>query len=71
MSSCTVMRRIKVKAGLANPESGDINFTIGEWVTEPCGNPLFGTEEITSGKCRACASGWTHPLNQFATEESN
>ncbi|MGV6816144.1 MAG: hypothetical protein ACWA44_02605 [Thiotrichales bacterium] len=29
-----------------------------EWVSEPCGTPLFTEERMEEGICRSCAKGW-------------
>lgn len=63
MSSCTVMRRKLVKKKSVNMVTG-VSVDVGhEWVTEPCGIPMFSDAEKQSGTCRGCASGWTHEHN--------
>ena len=60
---CTRVRRMLIKHGTL-PLNGDaVTMTHQEWVTKPCGVPLFGDEARASGLCRGCASGWTHPEN--------
>lgn len=34
-----------------------------EWVTEPCGQPLFDAPSQALGKCPGCEGGWTSPNN--------
>lgn len=46
-----------------NTASGAYTETKAEWVTEPCGIPLFQEQERKTGVCRSCAKGWTHPEN--------
>lgn len=63
MSSCTVMRRKLVTHKSLNMGTG-ISVDAGqEWVTEPCGIPMFSDAEKLRGTCRSCASGWTHEHN--------
>lgn len=61
--SCTQMRRKLVSYGAMNIGAGVTNGAEvrSEWVTEPCGAPLFGAKGETL--CRSCLSGWTHPNN--------
>jgi hypothetical protein len=61
--SCAVMRRMLVKHGLININTGETRSGPEEWITRACDTPLFTEPERTSGKCRACAKGWTHPHN--------
>jgi hypothetical protein len=61
--SCTVVRRCLVTHGTLNIVSGAITESKSAWETKPCGTPLFGDDERASGKCKACAEGWTHPNN--------
>lgn len=63
MSSCTVMRRKLVTKKNFNLATG-VSVDAGqEWVTEPCGVPMFSDVEKQRGTCRSCASGWTHEHN--------
>lgn len=63
MSSCTVMRRKLVTHKSFNMGTGDSVEVGQEWVTEPCGIPMFSDAEKQRGTCRSCASGWTHEHN--------
>ena len=60
-SECPVMRRKLVRSYTFDLVTGERKSTGEEWVTEPCGVPLFERAQI--GKCKACAEGWTHPEN--------
>lgn len=62
MSSCPTMRRKLVTFGLLDPNTGAIVEDRKEWVTEPCGAPLFGKDR-EAGICRSCARGWRHEHN--------
>jgi len=68
--SCLKMRRILKKHGTLNIVTGDMKMEGEEWVTEKCGIPLFDEKERTSGICRSCAIGWTHP-NNFPVEDDD
>lgn len=59
--TCTVMRRKLRRHGKLT--DGEIQFTHEEWVTEPCGSPLFSGDDEIAGVCRSCKSGWSHPNN--------
>lgn len=61
-NDCTQMRRKLVKRGSLNTSTGETTMVSAEWVTEPCGSPLFGDQK-TIGRCRGCVDGWTHPEN--------
>lgn len=65
--SCTVMRRKMVRHGTLNMATGATADGHSEWVTEPCGIPLFAPKHRETGICRSCESGWTHPEN-YAVE---
>lgn len=57
---CTQMRRKLVRHSTLNLATNATQEIRSEWVTEPCNIPLFGD---TSGICRSCRAGWTHPQN--------
>lgn len=59
MNDCTQMRRKLVRRGTLSLATGESKMTASDWVTEPCGIPLFGDGD----KCRSCLAGWTHPEN--------
>lgn len=61
--SCQQMRRFVRSSGTLNMLTGVTSEMTKAWVTEPCNAPLFGEEAQTSGKCRSCSMGWTHPEN--------
>jgi hypothetical protein len=63
MGNCTVMRRVLVKHSTLDLETGQYVQGKEEWVTRPCGKPLFSDAEKQSGKCKSCQKGWTHPEN--------
>lgn len=64
ITSCQVIRRMLIKHSTLNIATGETSsMAREEWVTRPCGTPLFGDEERAVGKCRSCAKGWTHPNN--------
>jgi hypothetical protein len=61
---CTLTRTYKVTHGTFDLARGvDVSGGREEWITGPCGVPLFTDAERASGRCRSCASGWTHPEN--------
>lgn len=62
-SSCTVIRRAFVRRGTVSLATGNYTEDGAAWETKPCGAPLFTDDEHSSGVCRSCASGWTHPEN--------
>lgn len=64
-SQCAVVRRHLVTYSTLNMVTGVSTRSEREpeMVTEPCGAPLFTEAEHRSGKCRSCASGFTHPEN--------
>lgn len=63
MGSCTVMRRKLVTRQSLNMSTG-VSVEVGqEWITEPCGIPMFSDAEKQRGTRRSCASGWTHEHN--------
>lgn len=63
MSSCTQLRRKLVKRQSFNLGTG-VSVDVGQdWVTEPCGVPMFSAGENERGTCSSCASGWTHEHN--------
>lgn len=61
--SCRIMRRKLVRHSTVNIVTGERSAETEEWVTEPCGVPLFGEREVLTGVCRSCANGWTHENN--------
>lgn len=67
-TSCAVMRRKFVTHSKLDLASGAMRQVSTEWVTEPCGVPLFGDDHQASGVCRSCAGGWKHPNNYPADE---
>lgn len=60
--TCPRIRRQLFTSRPLNPFTGETGEERQEWVTGPCGTPLFG-EDLKRGICRPCASGWTHPHN--------
>jgi hypothetical protein len=66
--TCQVMRRKLVTHynGFEDAEAGKPSKQ--EWVTEPCGTPLFSSDHNETGICGSCAKGWTHPHN-YKVEE--
>lgn len=61
--ACTCIRRMLIKYSELDVRSGEITETREEWVTQPCGAPLFGDNERQRETCDACHSGWTDPHN--------
>lgn len=61
--SCTQLRRKLVTYSTLDFITGDRAIRSTEWVTEPCGIPLFSDVERERGTCRSCADGWTHEHN--------
>lgn len=61
--SCQTMRRVLIKKGTLNMGTGKTEMTGQERVDQPCGTPLFSDQERTTGQCRSCRDGWTHPDN--------
>jgi hypothetical protein len=62
-NDCTKMRRKLVTHSTLNMWSGEVTPGSREWVTEPCGVPLFDPRSKAKGICPACEGGWTHPNN--------
>lgn len=63
MYACTVIRRALLRHGTLDLATGDAAMTREEWVTRPCGTPLFNALERQRGECSSCMRGWTHPEN--------
>jgi hypothetical protein len=61
--SCTQMRRQLVTHSTLSLRTGERTEGRQEWVTKPCGVPLFGDAARARGTCDSCASGWTHEHN--------
>lgn len=61
--SCTVVRTMLIKHSTLSLRTGAVTEGASEWVTRPCGVPLFSDTEQVSGQCRSCADGWTAPTN--------
>jgi hypothetical protein len=61
--SCRQMRRFFVTHSLVSMTTGEREETGTEWITEPCGAPLFNDKEKETGLCRSCADGWRHEHN--------
>lgn len=57
MNTCPTMRRKLVTHSTLNIINGERGKERQEWVTEPCGVPLFG-KEAAKGVCRGCERGW-------------
>ena len=66
-NDCTQVRRMLITTSTLNIATGQTTPGASEWVTRPCGTPLFGARSRALGKCPACESGWTHP-NNYAVE---
>lgn len=64
--NCTVLRRMLLTNSAFSPTTGATTPTGEEWITQPCGAPLFYTPERTAGVCQSCANGWNHPNNYRA-----
>lgn len=58
-NDCMVLRRKLVTHGAINSR-GIYTEARSEWVIEPCGVPLFGSER---GMCRSCKAEWIHENN--------
>ncbi len=65
-NQCGVMRVKLVTHTTFDMRTGAKGGERQEWVTEPCGTPMFGDREKADGMCRGCASGWNHPENYRA-----
>lgn len=66
--SCTKIRRALRRHHSLDMATGVMTDTgYSEWTTGPCNTPLFSDAERTTGLCRACTDGWTHPEN-YAVE---
>lgn len=63
MSSCTQMRRVLVTHSTLSMATGETKQGRSEWVTKPCGAPLFDPRSKAKGLCPSCEGGWTHPNN--------
>ncbi len=60
---CGVMRHVLVTHGTLSTVTGAITAGKQEWVTRPCGVPIFTDEERNRGTCKGCHGGWEHPNN--------
>jgi hypothetical protein len=67
---CPVLRRKLVRYGKLVPGTGRMIEDGQEWVTEPCGTPLFGKNR-EHGKCSSCAKGYSHEENYPVEEGGN
>lgn len=65
-NDCTVIRTMLLKHSVLSLATGEVQPTGEEWVTRPCGVPLFGDAERARGTCRGCAGGFNHPDNYRA-----
>lgn len=65
-TNCTVLRRMMVTNAVFSLATGATTATSEEWVTQPCGSPLFDTPAQKAGVCQSCADGWSHPHNYRA-----
>lgn len=63
--NCKILRKKYVRHGTMSMSGGPVKFDRGEWVTEPCGTPIFGKTKIPV--CNSCREGWTHEHN-FAVD---
>jgi hypothetical protein len=56
---CTTLRHVKTThyVGFENALNGVASRI--EWVTQPCGTPLFSDTEREAGTCRSCLAGWS------------
>lgn len=69
MYGCTVIRRALIRHGTLDLITGELAATDRqEWVTGPCGTPLFSELERQRGECSSCMRGWTHPENYRVDE---
>jgi hypothetical protein len=66
-TSCTQVRRMLIKHSAVSMQTGERRELGEEWVTQPCGTPLFAEAEKERGTCRACFSGWVHEHNYPVT----
>lgn len=69
MGNCTQMRRKLVTYSTLNVATGETKAGHSEWVTEPCGAPLFDARSKTKALCPSCEGGWTHPNNYPVTDD--
>lgn len=60
---CKKLRRMLIRHGTLNLGTGETEPGRQEWVTRPCGVPLFTDKDKANGLCSGCLSGWTHPEN--------
>lgn len=65
---CTQLRRFQVTHYTLSLTTGERKEGLTEWITGPCNVPLFGDVDRAAGKCRSCASGWTHEHNYAVAE---
>jgi hypothetical protein len=68
MQDCPTIRRVKITKSKFNMLTGVTTPVSEEVVTQPCGTPLFGKDEV-AGICQACAKGWSVEDNRPATPE--
>ena len=62
-TACSKVRTMLIRHSVLTLHTGQSTPAGQEWVTRPCGVPLFSQAERESGVCRSCAAGWTHPEN--------
>lgn len=63
---CAIVRTILVTHYTLNMSTGAKSEDRQEWVTRPCGSPLFSDDDRATGRCKSCDRGWNHPDNYRA-----
>jgi len=67
--TCTIVRTFKRITRTVNVMTHAWRDEKVEMVTAPCEVPLFCDDEMETGICRGCATGWEVGDNRFATEK--
>lgn len=62
-NECTIRRKMMITQYTWNLATDEKKIKNQEWQIRPCGTPLFSDQERTTGICKSCAGGWTHPNN--------
>lgn len=68
LQNCTILRTMTISQYTLNIVTGETREGQTYVTTEPCNTPLFTEDEMATGICRSCRSGWETAGNEFANE---